>query len=110
MQTQGRSPQEVGSLTTYYKRYALAAVLGIATEEDDDGNAATHAPRQTPSAVQADLSELLGALDRAGKTKDDAAKWFREKFNKDPRQGNPAEIRQATDYFLEIAVKQEMGA
>lgn len=110
MQTQGRSPQEVGSLTTYYKRYALAAVLGIATEEDDDGNAATHSPRQTPNAVQADLSELLGALDRAGKTKDDAARWFREKFNKDPRQGNPGEVRQAVDHFLEIAVQQEMAA
>ncbi len=34
------SPQEFGSLVTYMRRYALVALLGIATEEDDDGNAA----------------------------------------------------------------------
>lgn len=32
------SAQEFGSLVTYLRRYALVAVLGIATEEDDDGN------------------------------------------------------------------------
>jgi hypothetical protein len=33
--------QEFGSLVTYMRRYALVAVLGIATEEDDDGNHAS---------------------------------------------------------------------
>lgn len=31
-------PQELGSYTTYLRRYALQAILGIASEEDDDGN------------------------------------------------------------------------
>lgn len=31
-------PQKYGSLITYYKRYQLQALLGINTEEDDDGN------------------------------------------------------------------------
>lgn len=35
------SAQEFGSLVTYMRRYALVAVLGIATEEDDDGNHAS---------------------------------------------------------------------
>ena len=35
--TGGKTPQEVGSVVTYYKRYALGAALGISTEEDDDG-------------------------------------------------------------------------
>lgn len=35
------SPQELGSLLTYLRRYALVAILGIATEEDDDGNHAS---------------------------------------------------------------------
>jgi len=34
-------PQSIGSMLTYARRYALGAVLGIATEEDDDGNAAS---------------------------------------------------------------------
>lgn len=38
--TDRTTPQQAGSLFTYYKRYALAAALGISTEEDDDGNAA----------------------------------------------------------------------
>lgn len=35
------SPQEFGSLVTYMRRYALTAALGIATEDDDDGNHAS---------------------------------------------------------------------
>lgn len=34
------SNQEFGSALTYMKRYALAAILGVASDEDDDGNAA----------------------------------------------------------------------
>lgn len=37
----GSKPQEQGSSITYMRRYALSAVLGIVTEEDDDGNAAS---------------------------------------------------------------------
>lgn len=46
------SPQGQGSAITYMRRYALSAVLGIATETDDDGEAATHpvAPRVYPTA------------------------------------------------------------
>lgn len=38
-----RTPQGVGSAITYARRYALAALVGVAAE-DDDGNAATHGP------------------------------------------------------------------
>ncbi len=36
-------PQEQGSAITYARRYAIAAILGIAAEEDDDGKAAQQA-------------------------------------------------------------------
>jgi hypothetical protein len=36
----GESPQAFGSAMTYMRRYSLVAMLGIASEEDDDGNAA----------------------------------------------------------------------
>ena len=41
------NPQKLGSVITYFRRYALAAIVGAASEgEDDDGNAASHpAPR-----------------------------------------------------------------
>lgn len=35
------SPQERGSFITYMRRYALVSLLGLATEEDDDGNHAS---------------------------------------------------------------------
>lgn len=35
------TPQSQGSAITYMRRYALSAVLGLATEEDDDGNEAS---------------------------------------------------------------------
>jgi len=38
-------PQGLGSATTYARRYALSAVLGIVTDEDDDGNASSQPSR-----------------------------------------------------------------
>lgn len=38
-------PQGIGSCITYARRYSLAAICGVASEEDDDGNAASHAPK-----------------------------------------------------------------
>jgi hypothetical protein len=37
---EGGTNQQFGSALTYMKRYTLAALLGIAADEDDDGNAA----------------------------------------------------------------------
>lgn len=34
--------QATGSVITYLKRYSLAAVFGITSDEDDDGNSASH--------------------------------------------------------------------
>jgi len=61
--TAGKSAQESGSLFTYYKRYALGAALGIATEEDDDGKAAG-SPTQ-PATVQASKESDADVLNRA---------------------------------------------
>ncbi len=41
-------PQKLGSATTYARRYALAAAIGI-IQEDDDGNGAASAPRPAPA-------------------------------------------------------------
>lgn len=45
----GTSPQEIGSTITYLKRYSYCSMLGIAAEEDDDGNAGSgHEATATP--------------------------------------------------------------
>lgn len=40
--------QGLGSATTYAKRYAAQALLGLSGDEDDDGNAASAPPGQKP--------------------------------------------------------------
>ena len=46
-----RDAHGAGSATTYAKRYALSAALGISADEDDDGNAAAQQPASRPVAV-----------------------------------------------------------
>lgn len=43
-----QDPQGVGSAITYGRRYGLAAIVGIVSDEDDDGNAASKAQVQKP--------------------------------------------------------------
>lgn len=57
--------QQIGSATTYLRRYALAAMCGIA-QEDDDGNSVRHEekPAELPVAVTKAIAaaESLDAL------------------------------------------------
>lgn len=43
-----QKPQELGSLLTYLRRYALVALLGVAAEDDDDGAQAQAATTAKP--------------------------------------------------------------
>lgn len=90
------SPQQLGSLLTYLRRYAVVALLGIAAEDDDDarqassgpGQAATgpdDSPFQPPEPRQEPLVEDLTAPQRkkifAIKTKlTDAGAFTEEQF------------------------------
>lgn len=69
-------PQGAGSAITYARRYALAAILGIVADEDDDGNAASapqkkepykaNGPLATEATVKA-LNALCGDAKKADK-------------------------------------------
>lgn len=72
-------PQGQGSCLTYMRRYALSAVLGLATEEDDDGNAASSskrtrgdfartAPVASQDAPQAPIMPEVVPLGREGRS------------------------------------------
>jgi len=43
--------QSIGSAITYMRRYSLAALVGVTTDEDDDGNAATYTQPVPPAAT-----------------------------------------------------------
>lgn len=47
--------QGYGSATTYAKRYALAAALGVVADDDDDGNAASQKPAYEPRKTAAPM-------------------------------------------------------
>lgn len=47
------TPQGAGSAVTYGRRYSISAVLGISSEDDDDGNHASHNKnKNTPNKNQ----------------------------------------------------------
>lgn len=57
-----QSPAAVGSVVTYLRRYALAAAVGVAPE-DDDGQAASHAtPNPQPQRAPAQAQRVADAL------------------------------------------------
>lgn len=46
-------PQDLGSIMTYLRRYSLSAILGVSSEEDDDGAAAQDAAKRPSRGKQA---------------------------------------------------------
>ena len=61
------NPQKVGSAVTYARRYGLCALLGIAAEEDDDGNSASPSPRSSQGPTTPRSSSPQGSgTDRGG--------------------------------------------
>jgi len=48
-------PQGFGSCVTYFRRYALGSILGLSTEEDDDGNKASTPEVKKGKAVANDI-------------------------------------------------------
>ncbi len=66
-------PQSIGSCLTYARRYALAAITGVASEEDDDGQAASvptpQKASQAPPVAIRPPSQENGFIWRLGKHK-----------------------------------------
>jgi len=58
------SPQDFGSGITYSKRYSLSAILGIASEDDDDANRASgnEAKRGNSASAKAQAVEAWNAI------------------------------------------------
>lgn len=61
--TTKNDPQSIGSSITYFKRYAIQALLGMSTE-DDDGQAATHKPKEQQAPPKSKPAELPNAADK----------------------------------------------
>jgi hypothetical protein len=55
MPLQKADPQGTGSAITYARRYSLAAVLGLKTEDDDAEGAVTHAKESKPAGKRTSM-------------------------------------------------------
>lgn len=75
------TPQDIGSAITYARRYALGAMLGVMTEEDDDGNAASGRKPEIDEKVKKEIYDA-GYIAGVKKTLDDFEKQ-KKLFNKD---------------------------
>lgn len=67
-----KDAQGIGSAATYARRYGLLAILGLAPEDDDDGNAAVHRPKPRTTAPRS-KSPQAEMVERAGKALDFSA-------------------------------------
>ena len=90
-------PQGAGSAVTYGRRYSLSAALGVAWDDDDDGNAASTpqkaekkaAPKakakEEPKALRKvdSLRAIAAAAKEIGVTNDDIKEVMRRHYNKE---------------------------
>jgi hypothetical protein len=68
----------VGSATSYGKRYALAAAIGVIAELDDDGNAAvakSNGHDTAPNITEKQVADLVALIEEVGETPDRFMKW-----------------------------------
>lgn len=96
-----RDPQAAGSAITYGRRYGLTAMIGVVSDEDDDGNAASQPtdragaspakapprpPKPTPPAKKPDTPEaarrraIYAAITKAGLNSDHVKAGMRDQY------------------------------
>lgn len=86
------SIQDMGGQVTYMKRYSLSAMLGIATEKDDDANGVSgndyqqnnkrQGGNQSTSLSDKQVKRLYAIANTAGVTADDVKKVIATKYQK----------------------------
>jgi hypothetical protein len=62
LKTDKPTAQGAGSAITYARRYSLSAVLGISSEDDDDGNIATGTKHETNNLITKSQKQTIAAI------------------------------------------------
>ena len=103
-----KSQQDRGSAITYTKRYALCAILGIAADTDDDGNADTDADKKSGAFTNnqqffsgAQLKEALTELNGCQSPDDIQTLW--SKWTKIA----PAMCNKGSEFYKAVAEKSK---
>lgn len=98
-------PQGAGSAVTYGRRYGLSAALGVAWDDDDDGNAAS-APRQEAAPKDDAKTAALRKIVAEGKEKGVSAQNLADIVKKKYKKASSAEL---TDEEVEDLSKSYMN-
>ena len=116
--------QGAGSAITYARRYALAAMVGVAPDDDDDGNAASQQPAQqqrlapkpeptgTRPALHYSLRSLLGEFGWPNERKREYSEKLLESFGSSIGEcmDNPAcAVKVAEDIEAELITMSGMS-
>jgi len=84
-----KTAQGIGAAITYAKRYSLGTALGIATDEDDDGNSIEPTkkrhtkPKAEPKAKAETIKELETKWEQGGGNPEELNNWVKKKYKKD---------------------------
>lgn len=90
--------QQLGSSLTYYKRYALTAILGISiSDEDDDGNSAGQLVKRQPTKREVQTAEPDSRPVQPQPKQEQAATK--------PANGNGGKIDTLDKFFVEVNKK-----
>ena len=111
-------PQSIGSAITYAKRYALSAIFGITSDQDDDGNEATQAkkqpakqpaqasdPRIDKKLAQGYQQEIVEYAQEHNKDRGTVSQWFLQSLN----VADYTEIKQSQMAIAEELIKKMKG-
>lgn len=94
-------PQGMGSAITYARRYSLSALLGVVSEEDDDGEQAQHSPSKIRQETSRTSSQFLGThgdTANAGMTKAQSTALMAY-LTKQHGQNREAYLAELSDFF-----------
>ena len=91
--------QATGSVITYLRRYSLMAILGIAPEDDDDGNAAVAPPNRSRAPTAA--TKANPATAEASPERDAAREAYRRLQRAIDSAPDDATLRMVYDAVLE---------
>lgn len=110
---QGATPQDVGSLITYAKRYQLAGFMGISSDIDDDGNQASmsHGSQlQVSEQVIAEWKQVMAdTCRRLNRSQKDVMALTKKEIIENKRFADYRSWREEVKRKAEIAVMKELG-
>lgn len=92
-----KDPQGVGSAVTYARRYSLSSILGVAWEEDDDGQ--SNNTNVVIEGLHKEIETLAGSKNIDGKKVGDYAKAT---FNKSFKQLDITELNAVKSWINSI--------